>query len=301
MFTLGSFQIPPPQDLPTPKRTLSTIGISELDVYESLCSLDTSKAAGIDRIGPKILRHCALALYKPLHHLLLLSFSHSYIPLEWRTHMIIPVFKSGDKSSVCIYRPISLLCSISKLFEKLIYDRIISFVSTSISPSQFGFRPKLSTTQQLLMFLKTIYSSLSLNSQADVIYLDFKKAFDSVFHNELLSVTGNLWKWFQAYLSNRAQHVQLNHCTSHALPVISCVPQGSILGPLLFLILSMIYPHLSPLQIFSSLRMIQSALRKFPPILIVFYSKTISSAYQIGVKSGISTATKRNVSLSDSV
>ena len=94
----------------------------------------------------------------------------------------------------------------------------------------------------MLSFLSTIYNSLSTNSQADVIYLDFKKAFDSVPHNELLvklwtfGIRGNLWKWFQSYLSGRSQRVLLNHTTSDPLPVLSGVPQGSILGPLLFLI-----------------------------------------------------------------
>ena len=205
--------------------------------FEALCSLDTSKAIGIDGIGPNVLHHCALALYKPLHHLFLLSLSHSNIPAEWRTHMIIPVFKSGDKSSVCNYRPISLLCSVSKLLEKLIYDKIIHFVSASISSSQFGFRPNHSTTQQLLIFLNSIQDSLNSNCQADVIYLDFKKAFDSVSHNELLTklwsfgiTDGNLWRWLKAYLSHRSQHVKPNHCISDPLPVISGVPQGSILG-----------------------------------------------------------------------
>lgn len=156
--------------------------------------------------------------------------------------MIIPVFKSGDKSSVSNYRPISLLCSVSKLLEKLIYDKVIDFVSASISPCQFGFRPKHSTTQQLLTFLHSLQASLSTSSQSDVIYLDFKKAFDSVSHNELLTklwsfgLTGNLWKWFKAYLSFRSQQVILNSFLSDPLPVISGVPQGSILGPILFLI-----------------------------------------------------------------
>ena len=242
VFTHSEFQIPPLEELPVPAYSLSDIGISELDVFEILSTLDASKAMGFDGIGPKVLKHCALALYKPLHHLFLLSLSQHYLPSDWRTHLIVPVFKSGDKSSVCNYRPISLLCTVSKVLEKLIYNKIIHFISASICPSQFGFRPKHSSTQQLLIFLSSIQDSLASNSQADVIYLDFKKAFDSVSHNELLvklwslGMTRNMWKWFQAYLSCRSQHVRLNQCISDPLPVISGVPQGSILGPLLFLI-----------------------------------------------------------------
>ena len=110
-------------------------------------------------------------------------------------HLIIPVFKSGDKSSVRNYRPISLLCSVSKILEKLIYDKIIPFVSTSISSCQFGFRPKHSSTQQLLSFLNTVHTILDTHSQADVVYLDFRKAFDSVPHNELLMKLWSLVFW----------------------------------------------------------------------------------------------------------
>ena len=124
---------------------------------------------GIDGIGPKVLKHCALALYKPLHHLFLLSLSQHFLPTEWQTHLIIPVFKSGDRSSVRNYQPISPLCTVSKVLEKLIYDKIIHFVSASISPSQFGFRPKHSSTQQLLVFLSFIQDCLTSSSQAILI------------------------------------------------------------------------------------------------------------------------------------
>ena len=133
-----------------------------------------------------------------------------------------------------------LLCAQHNINNDIII--MLNFVSASLSSSQFGFRPKHSSTQQLLFFLSFIHESLTSSSQADVVYLDFKKAFDSVPHNELLvklwsiGITGNLWKWFQAYLSCRSQHVLLNHVTSDPLPVISGVPQGSILGPLMFLI-----------------------------------------------------------------
>ena len=207
-----------------------------------LTSLDPSKAAGCDGIGPRLLKHCALPLCQPLHHLFSLSISQSYIPAEWRLHLIKPIFKSGDRSLVQNYRPISLLCICSKVLERIVFNHILHFVKERISKHQFGFMLHRSTLQQLLLLLNSIVESSRKSLQTDLIYLDFKKAFDSVPHNELLlklwniGVTGNTWKWLLAYLSNRSQYVSINSSSSMVLPVISGVPQGSILGPLLFLI-----------------------------------------------------------------
>lgn len=123
----------------TTKSTLSTIHISDTDVYEALLALNTTKSKGIDGISPKILSRCASALSQPIHHLFIRCLIHHSLPSEWRIHLISPIPKSGDLSSVTNYRPISLLCVISKVLERLIYDKIIDFVSTSISNNQFGF------------------------------------------------------------------------------------------------------------------------------------------------------------------
>ena len=162
---------------------------------------------GIDGIGPRLLKHCALALYQPLHHLFTLSLVQHYLPQEWRFHLITPIYKSGNKSSVKNYRPISLLCIVSKVLEKIVYDKILSFVSRSISSCQFGFRRNHSPLQQLLIFLTSVHEAFGTTTQTDVIYLDFKKAFDSIAHTELLvklwsfGIQGNLWKWFRGYLT----------------------------------------------------------------------------------------------------
>ena len=117
VFTKSSYILPHVDMLPSPRSTLSDISISEDDVYSALISLDPTKSMGNDGISPKLLKHCALALYQPLHHLFLLTFSQSYIPEEWCTHLITPILKSGFKSKVYNYRPISLLCSVSKTRE----------------------------------------------------------------------------------------------------------------------------------------------------------------------------------------
>ena len=121
-----------------------------MDVFHALRSLD--KAMGCDGISPKLLRTCALALYQPLYHIFSLSLYQGYLPIEWRTHLIKPIFKYGDKTYVRNYRPISLLRVISKVLEKLIYNCVVDFISSSISLQQFGFLRGHSTLQQLLIF-----------------------------------------------------------------------------------------------------------------------------------------------------
>ena len=213
--------------------SISNISLTELDVFSALSSLDPTKSMGVDGIGLKLLKQCSLALYIPLHHLFQLSISKQAIPREWKHHSITPIYKSGDKSSVSKYRPVSLLCIVSKVLERLIYVNLGKFILSHdvISPSQFGFLKHRSTTQQLLVFIDKVHHILNSNNKSDVIYLDFSKAFDSVPHHELLSkiwkigINGNLWRWFQEYLTNRVQHVCIDGSNCSLQPVLSGVPQ----------------------------------------------------------------------------
>ena len=241
MFTSSPSSLPDIWELPPQNDSIHTIYIEEFEVFSALSNLDSNKATGPDNIGPKILKQCDTSITQPIHYLFNLTLSYSMISKEWKIHQIVPVFKSGDKSLVQNYRPISLLCNISKILEHIINNKIILFVSSSISHCQFGFLRGRSTIQQLLLFLNHICNSVYEGHQHDVIYMDFCKAFDSISHNNLLTklwsfgIMGRLWQWFRCYLLNCQQCVKINSTLSDLLPVLSGVPQGNILSPVMFL------------------------------------------------------------------
>ena len=230
---VNNYESPQPQS-----DVLSNIYITYHDVLVSLSELDPTKAMRTDELSPRVLRNCASSLCILIHHLISLSLTKSRIPLHWKVHRITPIYKNGDKHLISNYRPIFLLCIISKVLEHLIYKKIIDHILPQISPNQFGFLPHHSCLQQLLLLCNTLYET---SLPTDVIYLDFRKAFDSVPHHKLLcklysfKISGKLWIWFYEYLSSRQQYVSINHQISDILPVRSGVPKGSILGLLLFI------------------------------------------------------------------
>ena len=191
--------------------SITNISFTELEVFSALSSLDPVKSMGIDCIGSKLLKQCASDLYIPLHHLFSLSIFNHAIPLEWKHHSITPIFKSGEKTSVNNYQPVSLLCIASKVLERLIYNHLCKFIISNniISQFQFGFHKHRSTTHQLLVYLDRVYHILNSSDACDLFYLDFKKAFDTVPHHELLSkiwnigITGSVRVWIREYLTNR--------------------------------------------------------------------------------------------------
>ena len=225
----------------TSTSTLNDIEINESEMLTILSSLDGNKAPGIDNISPRVYRHCALPLLKPNCHLFAVSLSSGSIPFQWCTHWITPICKSGDKALVSNYRPISLLCILSKVLERVVYNKILSYLERSFSCHQFGFLPGRSAVQQLLLSTERLLEANSMQAEVDVVYMDFKKAFNSVSHDSLLrklyasGITGKLWFWLQSYLKHRFQCVRIGAFNSTLCKVLLGVPQGSALGPLLFL------------------------------------------------------------------
>ena len=166
------------------------------------------------------------------------------LPREWKSALICPIHKSGSKNLVSNYRPISLLSIIMKLLEKSISQQLLNLVSKNgaIIPEQYGFCKGRSVNLQLVEVLNFITRALNAGKSMDVFYFDFKKAFDKVPHRRLLlklwalGVRDSALKWFENYLTDRVQLVRIRDAVSSQKGVLSGFPQGSILGPLLFLI-----------------------------------------------------------------
>jgi len=160
------------------------------------------------------------------------------LPTEWQIHTIIPIFTSGDHSAIKNYRSFFLLCIVFKVFERLVYDKTSPFLLQQLTVVFFLNR---SAIQQLLSVANTVKEAFAKNKFIDVIYLDFKKAFNSVSHSKLLSklwylgISSNLCNWFRAYLDSWRQYVHINESISSMVPFLSGVPQES-LSQLLFVV-----------------------------------------------------------------
>ena len=180
----------------------------------------------------------------------ILSFSFQFkivqgiIPSQWKTAIIVPVYKKGSRDNPGNYRPISFTCVLSCVFEYILADKMLEHLYSHnlLSESQFGFLRQHSACSQLLCVLNKWFRAFESNESIDIIYTDIAKAFDSVCHNKLITVLstygfrGKILFWIKSFLSNRFQYVSINNQCSTPSPVISSVPQDSILGPLLFVI-----------------------------------------------------------------
>ncbi|RYE04931.1 MAG: hypothetical protein EOP33_08110, partial [Rickettsiaceae bacterium] len=218
------------------------VEIGEDDVLKVLQSLKVNKGTGPDGVSPQILKNCAQSLSKPLTLLFKKSFEEGVVPDSLKNSRIRPVFKSGSKSNAANYRPIVIIPTIAKVFERVIYDKMCAYVNEKVIQNQHGFVKKRSITTNLMQTANYAFEAMSKKQMAVILYTDFEKAFDRVNHKILLEKLARFGfgratvKWFHAYLKSRKQFVDINGKASKAFAATSGVPAGSILGPCLFII-----------------------------------------------------------------
>lgn len=218
--------------------------ITSREIYNVILCLKNKNSCTSDGVSSVLLKHIALYVVDVLSFLFNLSVETGCFPQHLKSAEVIPLFKKGNRKKVSDYRPISLLSTFSKIFEKLIKVRIVSFLDkfNFFCSNQFGFRAGLSTEDAILRVCSQLYGSLNSNKSTMGLFIDMTKAFDMVDHDLLLSklynagFRGIIFKWFQSYLKDRKQRVNVNGILSELRLLKNGVPQGSVLGPLFFLI-----------------------------------------------------------------
>jgi len=223
---------------------LSNVEFTPDVVFRHLSELNAKSGGGPDGLTSVLLINVASTLAQPLSLLYTASFELSAIPDIWKAAIVTPVFKKGSPTAASNYRPISLTCIVCKIMESIIKNQLIAYLLEKklITKQQHGFLAKHSTCSQLLECVNDWTIELNVRHSVDVAYIDFQKAFDSVVGSKLChklsnyGISGRLLGWLSAFLSDRVQAVKVNNKVSDYVSVKSGVPQGSILGPVLFLL-----------------------------------------------------------------
>ena len=227
-----------------PESILEDIIFSEQDISIAIGLIPPHSSGGPDKFPAEILKECKTEISKPLYYIWRKSMNTGEIPHIYLKQTIIPIFKKGSKSKAENYRPVSLTSHIVKIFERVLRLRLVHFIEQNniIAPQQYGFRTGRSCMSQLIYHFENLLTILEEHSNVDALYLDMSKAFDKVDHAILLrklkafGITGKVHNWITSFLSNRYQCVMIDGKKSREEKVLSGVTQGTVLGPILFIL-----------------------------------------------------------------